>query len=104
VTQIVGGAGSQAILDAVVKRWPWVKHLLGDGPYDRGALVSKPVFLEFLNEVVRCMTVEPSVRDSTQEIATKHNAEWLMRWRPVVRRYEASMDISDTPVWPWETC
>jgi putative transposase len=104
VTEIAGRTGSQAILDAVVKRWPWVKHLLGDGPYDRGALVSKPVLLEFLSEVVRRMTVEPSLRDPTQEIATAHDAVWLMKWRPVVRQYEDSLDISDTPAWPWETC
>lgn len=31
-------AGAQLILDALRKRWPWLKHLFGDGAYDRGHL------------------------------------------------------------------
>jgi hypothetical protein len=27
-------AGAQMILDAIRKRWPWVKHLFADGAYD----------------------------------------------------------------------
>jgi len=103
VTEIAGRTGSQAILDAVVKRWPWVKHLLGDGPHGGDPLASKPVLFEFLHEVVQRMTVKPSVRDSTQKIATRDTAARLMRSRPVVRRYEESLDISDTPAWPWDT-
>jgi hypothetical protein len=32
---ISDSAGAQAILDAVRKRWPWVKHLFADAAYDR---------------------------------------------------------------------
>ena len=105
VTDINKGSGSQAILDAIIKRQPWVKHLLGDGPYDRGALVSKTVLLEFLHEVVRRIAVEQTVGHATPETVAGHNAEWLTRWRSIVRQYEARIDISDMPAWPWEeTC
>ena len=32
---ISDSAGAQLILDAIRKRWPWVKHLFADGAYDR---------------------------------------------------------------------
>lgn len=35
---ISDSAGAQPILDAIRKRWPWVKHLFADGAYDRRQL------------------------------------------------------------------
>jgi len=32
-------AGAEAIVVAVRKRWPWLKHLFADGAYDRGRLM-----------------------------------------------------------------
>ena len=46
-------AGAQLILDALRKRWPWLKHLFGDGAYDRGRLHSKAAFLDFTVAVTR---------------------------------------------------
>ena len=39
--EISDSAGAQAILDAIRKRWPWVKHLFADGAYDRLKLMDK---------------------------------------------------------------
>ncbi len=36
---ISDSAGAQAILDAVRKRWPWLKHLFADGAYARTKLL-----------------------------------------------------------------
>jgi len=38
---ISDSAGAQAILDAVRKRWPWLKHLFADGAYDRPSCSTK---------------------------------------------------------------
>jgi len=46
-------AGDQLVLDALRKRWPWLKHLFGDGAYDRGRLLSKAAFLDFTVAVIR---------------------------------------------------
>lgn len=35
VRQAIEAAGAQLILDAIRKRWPWIKHLFADGAYDR---------------------------------------------------------------------
>jgi transposase len=103
VTEVAEHSGSRAILDAIIERWAWGKRLLGDGPNDRSVLVSKPVLLEFLHEVTQRIATEPDVKGAVQETATRHNADRLMRWRQVIRQYEARLDISDTPAWPWET-
>lgn len=46
-------AGAQAILDAIRKRWPWVKHLFADAAYDRLKLMDKASYLDFVVEIVR---------------------------------------------------
>ena len=49
-------AGAQLILDALRKRWPWIRHLFGDAAYDRGRLLDKAAFLDFTVEVIRRLT------------------------------------------------
>ena len=36
-------AGAQYSLDAIRKRWPWLKHFIAAGAYDRGKLMDKRV-------------------------------------------------------------
>jgi putative transposase len=43
----------QVILSAIRKRWPWIKHLFADSAYDRGKLMDKAAYLDFVIEVVR---------------------------------------------------
>ncbi len=50
---ISDSAGAQAILDAVRKRWPWLKHLFADGAYDRTKLLDKAAFRDLVLEIVR---------------------------------------------------
>ena len=50
---ISDSAGAQMILDALRKRWPWLKHLFADDGYDRTQLMDKAVFLDFIIEIVR---------------------------------------------------
>lgn len=45
--------GAQLVLNALVMRWPWVKHIFGDAAYDRRTLLDKAVFLDFTVEVVQ---------------------------------------------------
>jgi hypothetical protein len=50
---ISDSAGAQAILDAIRKRWPWVKHLFADAAYDRLKLMDKAAYLDFVVEIIR---------------------------------------------------
>jgi len=45
---ISDSAGAQAILDAIRKRWPWVKHLFADGACDRLKLMDTAAYLDFV--------------------------------------------------------
>src|SRR5208283_3336563 len=38
---ISDSAGAQPILDAIRKRWPWIKHFFADGAYDRRTLLER---------------------------------------------------------------
>lgn len=50
---ISDSAGAQAVLDAIRKRWPWVKHLFADAAYDRLKLMDKAAYLDFVVEIIR---------------------------------------------------
>lgn len=50
---ISDSAGGQMILDAIRKRWPWVKQLFADGAYDRLQLMDKATFHDFTVEIIR---------------------------------------------------
>lgn len=52
-------AGEEMILDAIQKRWPWIKHLFADGAYARRQLMDKAAFLDFVIEIVRHVHIEP---------------------------------------------
>ena len=55
-------AGAQMILAALRKRWPWLKHLFGDGAYDGGRLLSKAAFLDFTVAVIRACASKKAFR------------------------------------------
>src|ERR1700739_893452 len=61
VADITRISGSHGILDAVIKRWPWIKHMLCDGPHDQGTLASQTILLEFIHEVARRIAAEPII-------------------------------------------
>ncbi len=56
---ISDSAGAQQILDAIRKRWPWVRHLFADGAYDRRKLMDKAAFKDFVIEIVRRIESDP---------------------------------------------
>jgi hypothetical protein len=47
---ISDSAGAQQILDAIRKRWTWIKHLFADGAYDRRKLMDKAAFVDGLRQ------------------------------------------------------
>jgi hypothetical protein len=50
---IAHSIGAQMILEAIFRRWPWVKHLFADGAYDRLRLRDKASYLDFVLEVIQ---------------------------------------------------
>src|SRR3546814_13962053 len=79
---ISDSAGAQAILDAIRKRWPWVKHLFADGAYDRTQLMAKAAFRDFVIEVVRRIAKEPGFK----VLPRRWEVERTFGWRSEERR------------------
>src|ERR1700757_4128261 len=95
---ISDSAGAQTILDAIRKRWPWVKHLFADGAYDRTKLLDKAVFLDFVIEVVRRLDTEPGFRVLPRRWVVERTFGWMTRWRRLVRDYEERIDVSEAMI------
>lgn len=91
---ISDSAGAQAILDAMRKRWPWMKHLFADSACDRKKLMDKAAFLDFTVEVVRRTDTEPGFKVVPRRWVVERTFGWMTRWRRLVRDYETRIDVS----------
>lgn len=95
---ISDSAGAQMILNAIRKRWPWVKHPFADGAYDRTQLMDKAAFLDFVIEVVRRIDIEPGFKLVLRRWVVERTFGWLTRWRRLVRDYEQRLDVSEAMI------
>jgi transposase len=95
---ISDSAGAQTILAAIRKRWPWLKHLFADGAYDRAKLMDKAAFLDFVIEIVRRLDAEPGFKVLPRRWVVERTFGWMMRWRRLVRDYEARIDVSQAMI------
>ena len=91
---ISDSAGAQAILDAIRKRWPWVKHLFADGAYDRLKLMDKAAYLDFVVEIVRRRDDVHGFEILPRRWVVERTFGWMIRWRRLVRDYERRIDVS----------
>lgn len=90
------GAGAQMILSAIRKRWPWIKHLFADSAYDRGKLMDKAAYLDFVIEVVR--RIDAGFKVLPRRWVVERTFGWMTRWRRLVRDYEARIDVSEAMI------
>lgn len=95
---ISDSAGAQMILDASRKRWPWLKHLFADGAYDRGQLMDKAAFLDFVIEIVRKMEGQQGFEVLPRRWVVERTFGWMIRWRRLVRDYEQRIDVSEAMI------
>lgn len=95
---ISDSAGAQAILDAIRKRWPWLKHLFADGAYDRQQLMDKAAFLDFVIEIVRKMEGQKGFEVLPRRWVVERTFGWMTRWRRLVRDYEQRIDVSEAMI------
>jgi putative transposase len=80
------------------KRWPWVKHLFADGAYDRGTLMNKAAFLDFVIEVVRRIEGTEGFHILPRRWVVERTFGWMTRWRRLVRDYEQRLDVSEAMI------
>jgi transposase len=93
---ISDSAGAQMILSAIRKRWPWIKHLFADSAYDRGKLMDKAAYLDFVIEVVR--RIDAGFKVLPRRWVVERTFAWMTRWRRLVRDYEARIDVSEAMI------
>jgi putative transposase len=91
-------AGAEAIIKAVRRRWPWLKHLFADGAYDRGKLASAAAYRDFTIEVVRKLAGQKGFHLLPRRWVVERTFGWMMRWRRLVRDYERRLDVSDAMI------
>ena len=82
---ISDSAGARQILDAIRKRWPWIKHLFADGAYDRRKLMDKAAFKDFVVEIVRRIDHDPGFKALPRRWVVERTFGWMTRWRRLAR-------------------
>ena len=95
---ISDSAGAQQIVAAIRKRWPWLKHLFGDGAYDRTKLLDVCAYRDFVLEVVRRCDREPGFKVLPRRWVVERTFGWMTKWRRLVRDYEQRLDVSEAMV------
>jgi putative transposase len=91
-------AGAEPIIAAVRKRWPWLRHLFADGAYERGRLMSKAAYRDFVVEVVRKLAGQRGFQPLPRRWVVERTLGWMVRWRRLVRDYEQRCDVSEAMI------
>jgi putative transposase len=94
---IADSTGAQAVMEALRKRWPWIKHLFADGAYDRRQMLDKAAFLDFVVEIVR--RSDPGFNILPRRWVVERSFAWLTRYRRLVRDYEDRIDVSEAIIY-----
>lgn len=87
-------AGAERIIAAIRQRWPWLKRLFADGAYDRGKLMSKAAYNDFVVEVVRKLADQHGFQPLPRRWVVERTFGWMTRWRRLVRDHEQRCDVS----------
>jgi putative transposase len=96
---IADSTGSQLVLNAIAKRWPWVTYLFGDAPYDRRTLLDKAAYPDLTVKVVRGLQVQDGFQVQPRRWVVERTFAWLMRYRRLVRDYERRLDVSEAMIY-----
>jgi transposase len=87
--------GAEAIIKAIRRRWPWLRHLFADGAYDRGKLMNAAAYRDFVIEIVRKLTGQQGFHVLPRRWVVERSCGGMMRWRRLVRDYEKRCDVSE---------
>ncbi len=91
---ISDSAGAQMILEAIRKRWLWIKHLFADGAYDRLPLMDKAAYLKFVLEIIRRCDGAEGSEGQPRRWVVEQTFGWMTCCHCLVRDYERRIDVS----------
>ena len=95
---ISDSAGAQEIITAIRRRWPWLKHLFGDGAYDRTKLLDAAALRDFTVEIIRRSDDVSGFHVLPRRWVVERTFGWMTRWRRLVRDYEKRLDVSEAMI------
>lgn len=87
------------VLDAIVERCPWVKHLFGYAAYDQRTLLDKAAYLDFTVKVLRGLQGKDGFWVQSRCWVIERTFAWLMRYCRLVRDYEQRLDVSEAMIY-----
>lgn len=91
-------AGAQAVVAAIRKRWPWLKHLFADGAYDRTRLMDAATYRDFVIEIIRRSDRQQGFKVLPRRWVVERTFGWMTRWKRLVRNYEQRIDASEAMI------
>lgn len=74
-----------------------LEPVLGLDPRNRGKLMSKAAFLDFIVEIVR--RSDPGFAILPRRWVVERTFGWMTRYRRLVRDYEARLDVSEAMIY-----
>lgn len=80
-------AGAKEIVSAIRRRWSWLKHLFGDGAYNRTKLLNAAAFRDFTVEIIHRSDDVSGFKALRRRWVVERTFGWMMRWRRLVRDY-----------------
>jgi putative transposase len=98
MADVQDAAGAEAIVKAIRRRWPWLRHLFADGAYDRGRLMSAAAYRDFTVEVVRKLAGQQGFVPLPRRWVVERTFGWMMLWRRLVRDHERLCDVSEAMI------
>lgn len=96
--EVQDAAGAEAIVAAIRKRWPWLKHLFADAACDRGGLMGRAACHGFVVEVVRELAGPQGFQPLPRRWVVERTFGWVMRRRRLVRDRERRRDVSEAMI------
>jgi transposase len=90
--------GAQAIIRAIRRRRPWLKHLSADGAYDHGKLTGAAAYRDFVIEIVRKLAGQQGFHVLPRRWVIERSFGWMRRWRRLVRDDEERCDVSQAMI------
>ena len=97
---ISDSAGAQEIVATIRRRWPSLKHLFGDGAYDRTKLLDAAALRDFTVEIIHRSDDISGFKVLPRRWVVERTFGWLTRWRRLVRDYEKRLDVSEAMIHP----
>jgi putative transposase len=92
---ISDSAGAQQVLDGIRKRWPWLKKFFADSGYDRVKLMDKAAWKDFVIQIVKRIENQDGFKVLPRRWVVERTFGWMIRWRRLVRDYEARIDVAE---------